>query len=172
MIPVDGTCRIDPDESGRSVLPGSSAGSWHYAPHCDNTNRPDSEQYEPDDLHDDDRTTRTDRYVAFSRQPLVSVFHSPLVLCIMCLLVQRIGDQFVSPAQPDSLPIQRISGTVPPKIIASGCFALIISRPSRSRNRFSDRSNAFHSFHRTSHFLRSPRQTRTRTTDRSWRSVR
>ena len=34
---------------------------------------------------------RTDRYVAFSRQPLVSVFHSPLVLCIMCLLVQRIG---------------------------------------------------------------------------------
>ena len=46
-----------PDESVRSVLPGSSAGSWHYAPHCDNTNRPDSEQYEPDDLHDDDRTT-------------------------------------------------------------------------------------------------------------------
>ncbi len=35
--------------------------------------------------------SRTDRYVAFSRQPLVPVFHPPLVLCIMRLLVQRIG---------------------------------------------------------------------------------
>ena len=35
---------------------------------------------------------------------------------------------WVSPAQPSSLPIQRISGTVPPKTMMSGWCALIVSR--------------------------------------------
>ena len=91
MIPVDGTCRIDrmnlavqcyrevQQEVG--IMPHTAIIQIDQIRNSTNL-MIFTMMIEP---------PRTDRYVAFSRQPLVSVFHSPLVLCIMCLLVQRIG---------------------------------------------------------------------------------
>ena len=84
MIPVDGTCRIDRMNLSVQCYREVQQEVGIMPPHCDNTNRPGirnstnlmifTMMIEP---------PRTDRYVVFSRQPLVSAFHSPLVLCIM-----------------------------------------------------------------------------------------